>query len=112
MILLPSIDTVVRQYMPTVLDAAGKDKNAQRLRALEPFLEVEAVKRACFELKNLSITHDNPIWVYTIDDLVFWVEAALWAAIRNDIKSFEVYVNQANAVLLSGLDQLFHRLPN
>jgi hypothetical protein len=107
MTLLPSIDAVVRQYMPTVLDAAGKDKNAQRLRELEPVLEIGAIRKACFEIKNLSITHDNPVWVYTIDDFAFWIEAALWAAIRNDFKSFEIYVNQANAVLLEGLDQLF-----
>jgi hypothetical protein len=105
MTLLPSVDTVVRQYIPVVLDAAGQSDNADKLRALQPVLTIDSVKIACKELS--SISHEDPIWIFVIEDLIFWTEAAVWAAVFNDFLSFTAHIDRAHAVLQDGLDILY-----
>lgn len=102
MTLLPSIDTVVRQYIPVVLDAAGQPDNANKLRDLEPVLTMDTVRVACRELSNIS--HEDPVWIFVIEDLAFWTEAAVWAAVRKDSPSFTAHIDRAHAVLRDGLD--------
>jgi len=90
--------------MPVVLDAAGKPENANRFRGLAPVLTIDSVKIACKELSNIS--HEDPIWVFVIEDLAFWVEVAVWAAVRNDSPSFTASIDRAHAILRDGLDIL------
>jgi hypothetical protein len=104
MTLLPSVDTVVRQFIPVVLDATGSPDNASKLRGLEPVLTVDSVKIACKELSNIS--HEDPIWLFVIEDLTFWVETAAWAAVRNDSPSFMDSIDRAHAILRDGLSIL------
>jgi hypothetical protein len=104
MILLPSVDTVVRQFIPIVLDAAGSPDNADKLRGLEPVLTLDSVKIACKELSSMS--HKDPVWVFVIEDLAFWTELAIWAAVRNDSRMFTANIDRAHAVLRDGLDIL------
>jgi len=104
MTLLPSIDTVVRQFMPIVLDAAGESENANKFRDLEPILTIDSAKLACKELSNVS--HEDPVWIFVIEDLAFWIEAAVWAAVRNDRISFVTDIDRAHAILCDGLDVL------
>lgn len=102
MTLLPSIDTVVREYLPVVLDAAGQPDNANRLRDLEPVLTIDSVRVACRELSGIGT--EDPIWIFVIEDLTFWTEAAVWAAVRNDSLLFTAHIDRAHAVLRDGLD--------
>jgi hypothetical protein len=102
MTLLPSVDTVVRQFMPVVLDAAGQPENANRFRGLQPVLTIDSVKIACKELS--SISHEDPVWIFVIEDLAFWIEAAAWAAVRNDHRQFTTSIDRAHTVLRDGLD--------
>jgi hypothetical protein len=104
MTLLPSIDTVVREYIPVVLDAAGQPGDADKLRDLNPILTIDSVRSACRELS--AISHDDPVWVFVIEDLTFWTEAALWAAVRKDSPSFTAHIDRAHAILRDGLDIL------
>jgi len=104
MTLLPTVDTVLRQFMPVVLDAAGQPDNAARFRDLEPVLTIDSVKTACRELSNLST--NDPVWIYVIDDLTFWIESAAWAAVRNDSPLFTSSIDKAHAVMRDGLDIL------
>ena len=102
MTLLPTVDTVVRQFMPVVLDAAGQPDNANRFRDLEPILTVQSVKTACREMSDLS--HENLDWLYVFEDLTFWIETAAWAAVKNDSPLFTSSIDRAHAVLRDGLD--------
>lgn len=104
MILLPTVDTVVRQFMPIVLDAAGQYDSATKFRDLQPILTIDSVKTACQELSNLS--HDDPNWIFVIEDLTFWIESAAWAAVKNDSLLFTSSIDKAHAVLRDGLDVL------
>ncbi len=102
MTLLPSIDTVVRQYLPIILDAAGNFNDADKLRCLKPVSTLDSVVVACKELS--SISHEDPVWIFMIEDLTFWTEAAVWAAVRNDSLLFTAHIDRAHAVLRDGLD--------
>jgi len=104
MTLLPNVDTVVRQFMPVVLDAAGQHDSAARFRGLQPVLTIDSVKTACRELSNLS--HDDPNWIFVIEDLTFWIQSAAWAAVKNDSPLFTSSIDKAHAVLRDGLDIL------
>ena len=109
--LLPSVDTVVRQFIPVVLEATGSLDNAEKLRQLEPVVNLQSVKLACKALS--SISHHDPIWIFTIDDLIFWTESAVWAAFRNDSYLFTTSINKAHTILKDGLDILQKEtLPN
>ena len=102
--LLPEADRVVRQHLPTVLEAVGQEPSARRLRGLEPLLDRDSVAAACETLQAVRIAPvPEQVWEAVVRDASFWCEAAVWAAVRGDASAFRHHVNKATAAMRSGL---------
>lgn len=105
--LLPEADKVVRTFLPVVLDAAGRSGCAQQLRDTNPINNLQNVLRAVSKLQDLRKVAESedvdPRWVEIIEDSLFWTEAAIWAVVRKDSRSFGEHIRRANESMKSGL---------
>jgi len=102
--LLPEADRVVRQHLPTVLEAVGQGPSARQLRGLNPLADQDSVVAACETLRAVrTFTVGQDIWRSVVEDAIFWCEAAIMAALREDVSSFRHHIDKATAAMRSGL---------
>jgi len=98
--LLPEAYSVVKQFLPVVLEAAGKSESADYLRKVSPLNDNSDVIELCHFLKNIK---DEPIhsaiWELVLEDVIFYSEAAIWAAMRGNLKLFNLHLQQAHQVM-------------
>lgn len=98
---IPEADSVVRQFLPCVLDAAGLENSAQRLRDLEPILTSEGIMFACDVLRQLQSREQDPVWSTVIEECLFWCEAAVWAVTQGEMEEFREYIDRMKCEILS-----------
>jgi hypothetical protein len=92
-------DCVIRDFVPVVFDAAGWSDVAQKIRALPPLENAEAIIEAFEYLDMLQGEPPSEAWAEAIQDCCFWCEAAVWAAIREEHSSFNDYMERAQRAL-------------
>lgn len=101
-------DKMVRTFLPTVLDAAGRVECARELRDLEPIVNLSGVIKSAIRLHGLSElaseaqSHIDHRWVSIADNALFWCEAAIWAAVRKDVRAFDDHVHRALVAIREG----------
>lgn len=100
--LLPEADSVVRQFMPCLMEAAGLRQEASDLKRLEPIECLPSLKRACLLLNRIGKESHGTGWDEVITDAVFWGEAALWAALKGDLQNFIHHVERMRRILETG----------
>ncbi|KKL49290.1 hypothetical protein LCGC14_2316970 [marine sediment metagenome] len=102
--LLPEADKVVRTHLPRVLEAVGQGSSATELRDLEPLLDRDSIVAACEALQAVRILPvDGRTWEAVVRDAAFWCEAAVLAAMRQDVGAFRHHVDKATAAMREGL---------
>ena len=103
-------DRMVRTFLPTVLDAAGRTECARELRDLEPIVNLSGVIESATRLQELSEfaadadSHIDYRWGPIVDDALFWCEAAIWAAVRGDVCAFNDHVHRSLMIIRDGGD--------
>lgn len=108
MSMIPETDRVIRNFLPTVLDAAGQSGYAQELRDLSPIHDLKSIIAAANRLQDLSefIQMEgqdiDPRWKCLVEDSLFWCEAAACAAIRDDSKAFRDHVHRTMETIREG----------
>lgn len=85
--LLFEADLVIRDFIPTAFSLIGKLDLADNLRNLKPIESIRAIHTALKLLENQSSPE--------LDDLCFWCEAAIWAAIDNKKSDYDLCMKQA-----------------
>jgi hypothetical protein len=106
--IIPETDKVIRNFLPTVLDAAGRTECAQELRDLDPIIDLKSIIGAAIRLQKLSeyVQEETDIdirWVTLVEDSLFWCQAAVWAAARKDTRSFRDYIHRTTEAMKEGL---------
>lgn len=90
--LLPEADSVIRQLMPSVFEAAGMAAVASRLRSYGVMDESD-VARACSVIDEASRLGAGG-WAEAVMEASFWGTAAAWAACDEDSDTFEYCVQR------------------
>ncbi len=103
--MVPEADMVVRHLLPVALDAAGAREQASELRATAPVSSAQEVAEAA-GLVHAMADQIGP-WDSTVSELLFWAEAAVWAAFRGDIESMVHHMDRIHD-LTSNSDQTMH----
>lgn len=107
--IIPEMDKVIRSFLPTMLDTAGRSECAKGLRDLDPILNIEGVIRAAARLNELTvyIQEESDViderWQPLVEDSLFWCEAAVWAAARQDVREFRDHIRRALQPMQAGL---------
>ena len=87
--LLIEADPVIRQMVPSVLDAAGLRGPADRLRGMPAMLSARVVERACELLREAGESSDVAgEWTEVVSDATFWGEGALLSASSGEEELF------------------------
>lgn len=98
-------DKVVRNLAPIVLSAAGDEDQADILKGSLPICDEDTAQTACDLLAELDTWYEDGEWNHVVKNFLFWVEAAVWAAMREDPDSFKRYVERATEILMYNLPQ-------
>jgi hypothetical protein len=108
--LLPEADSVVRQFIACVMDAAGLKREAAHIRKLPPVQCQRSLVQAARSLARARSKGVKPgPWKQIVEDTLFFGSAALWAALRGDEAAFnECSDRMHQSIKGSGLEQHIH----
>ncbi len=101
--MLPEADSVVRQLMPSVFDAAGMAAHAERLRSIGVLSAGDAMAALEVLAEATDSSSADPVWAEPVAEATFWGTAALWAAHDGDQGTFDYAVRMVMSVLRGGL---------
>lgn len=102
-VMIPEADMVMRHLVPVLLDASGESGQASELRLGEPIDSASGIGSAACRIKALRAGFTDSPWQDILDDLLFWAEAAIWAAGRGDTETYELSVVRIRDGLASAL---------
>jgi len=95
--LILKADRVVREFLPTLFEAAGRRKDADALRHLPALSCYKSILKACGLLEGIRLKgHD-------VRGVAHWCEKAVWSAVAEDALSFRTNVDRAHAAMREGL---------
>jgi len=93
--LMIEADNVVRRLIPAVLESTGEEEEARRLRDHSK-INTRTAKSICRLLSTVN-TYGS------LKHLIFWAEALVRAAMREDPIAFNLYVNKVTCMLATSI---------
>jgi len=107
--LLPEADSVVRQFIACVMDAAGLKREAAYIRKLPPVQCQQSLVQAARTLARARSKGAKPgPWKQIVEDTLFFGSAALWAALQGNQASFDTHTQRMKASLVTAPERLLH----
>lgn len=95
--LISKADRVVRELLPALFEAAGRQNDADTLRHLPALSCHRSILQACGVLEDIRLRgHD-------VRGAAHWCEQAVWSAVAGDALSFRANVDRAHAAMREGL---------
>ena len=85
------VDSALRIYVPTILDAAGQGKVAERLRLVSP--DYDDYMRACAILQLVQRTAQGP-WQRILRNAAYWTAQAIATVYDGRDKAAELLIEQ------------------
>lgn len=95
--LISKADRVVRELLPALFEAAGRQGDADALRHLPALSCHRSILRACGVLEGIREGGRD------VREAAHWCEQAVWSAVAGDALSFRANVDRAHAAMREGL---------